>query len=46
VQVQLLPGALKNMARSSIGTGYQTLDLVRRVQFPHGLLNVTKWRNW
>ena len=26
------------MARSSIGIGYQTLNLVRRVRFPHGLL--------
>lgn len=33
-------------ARSSIGIGYQTLDLERRVQFPHGLLNTTMWRNW
>ena len=36
----------ENMARSSIGIGYQTLNLVSRVQFPHGLLNKTKWRNW
>ena len=28
-----------NTARSSIGIGYQTLDLVRRVRFPHGLLD-------
>ena len=34
------------MARSSIGIGYQTLDLVRRVRFPHGLLNMTMWWNW
>ena len=27
-----------NTARSSIGIGYQTLDLARRVRFPHGLL--------
>ncbi len=46
MQVQLLPGAL-NMARSSIGLGYQALILARRVRFPHGLLdNTTKWRNW
>ena len=34
------------MARSSIGTGHQPLTLERRVRFPHGLLNMTKWRNW
>ena len=34
------------MARSSIGLGYQPLTLVRRVRFPHGLLNMTKWCNW
>jgi hypothetical protein len=36
----LRPGA-------SIGIGYQTLDLVRRVRFPHGLLGkMTMWWNW
>ncbi len=46
MQVQLLPGAL-NMARSSIGIGYQALILARRVRLPHGLLiDMTKWRNW
>jgi hypothetical protein len=46
LQVQLLLVALE-MARSSIGTGRQTLDLARRVRLPHGLLNsMTKWRNW
>lgn len=34
------------MARSSIGIGYQALILARRVRLPHGLLNMTKWRNW
>lgn len=37
LQVQLLLVAL-SMARSSIGIGRQTLDLARRVRFPHGLL--------
>ena len=34
------------MARSSIGSGRQPLTLERRVRFPHGLLNMTKWWNW
>ena len=35
-----------NMARSSIGKGHWPLTPERRVQLPHGLLNMTKWRNW
>ena len=34
------------MARSSIGIGHRPLKPKRRVQFPHGLLDMTKWRNW
>ena len=44
VQVQLLHDPLT--ARSSIGIGYRPLNQVRRVRFPHGLLNMTKWWNW
>ncbi len=35
-----------NMARSSIGEGHRPLTPERRVRFPHGLLSMTKWRNW
>jgi hypothetical protein len=34
------------MARSSIGIGRWPLTPERRVQFPHGLLNMTMWWNW
>ena len=34
------------MARSFIGPGRWPLKPERRVRFPHGLLNTTKWRNW
>ena len=35
-----------NMARSSNGSGCETLTLVMRVRLPYGLLNMAKWRNW
>ena len=34
-----------NMARSSNGSGCETLILAIRVRFPYGLLNMAKWRN-
>jgi hypothetical protein len=43
--VQLRPGALENTARSSNGSGYETLILVIRVRLPYGLLVTAKWRN-
>jgi hypothetical protein len=33
------------MARSSLGIGSRPLKPERRVRFPHGLLNMAKWRN-
>lgn len=37
---------LRHMARSSNGTGYETLNLVIRVRFPYGLLLAAGWWNW
>ena len=46
VQVQLLPDALKHGPFVYRHKDTSPSSWRGRVQFPHGLLNMTKWRNW